>query len=58
MTGQADFMDTVGDLVRLAKTKGGHLTMEEINRCFSDMELSDQQMDYLCLNFQYIFSRI
>lgn len=48
MTQQAEFMEAVGDLLQAGKINGGHLTMEEIGRCFSDMELSEQQMDHIC----------
>jgi RNA polymerase primary sigma factor len=48
MSGQADFLEAVHELERIAKTNSNHLAMDEIRRYFSDMHLEDAQMDYIC----------
>ena len=48
MMGQEDFLDGVRDLMRLAAANGNHLTRKEIDDYFSDMNLSDQQLEYIC----------
>lgn len=62
MTGQADFLDAVRELERLARTNGNHLSMREIDSYFSDMKLSEKQLDYICkyleLHNIYIENRV
>ena len=48
MTGQEDFMAAIHELERLARTQGDLLTMQEITDYFSDMKLTEKQMDYIC----------
>lgn len=48
MTGQTDFLEAVRELLKIAQTGGNHLSMEDINRYFSDMRLEAKQMDYIC----------
>ncbi|MBR0411550.1 MAG: sigma-70 family RNA polymerase sigma factor [Eubacterium sp.] len=48
MTGQEDFMAAIHELERLARTQGDQLAMQEIMDYFSDMKLTEKQMDYIC----------
>ena len=48
MGGQTEFLDAVRELERLAQTNNNHLNMEEIRAYFSDMDLKDEQLDYIC----------
>ena len=48
MGGQTEFLDAVRELERLAQTNNNHLNMEEIRSYFSDMNLKDEQLDYIC----------
>ena len=48
MAGQTDFLEAVQELERIAQTNGNRLGMEEIRQFFSDMQLKEEQLDYLC----------
>lgn len=48
MAGQTDFLEAVQELERIAQTNGNHLDMEEIRQYFSDMQLREEQLDYIC----------
>ena len=48
MAGQTDFLEAVQELERIAQTNGNRLDMEEIRQFFSDMQLKEEQLDYLC----------
>jgi len=48
MTGQTDFLEAVRELERIAQTNGNRLPMKDIAGYFSDMELSEQQLDFIC----------
>lgn len=48
MTGQEDFLGAVKELTRLAQASGNRLSMQEIDSYFSDMELTQKQLDYIC----------
>ena len=54
MGGQTEFLEAVRELERLAETNNNHLDMEEIRAYFSDMDLKDEQLDYIC---RYLESR-
>ncbi len=48
MGGQTEFLDAVRELERLAQTNNNHLDMNEIRGYFADMDLKDEQLDYIC----------
>ena len=48
MGGQTEFLDAVRELERLAQTNNNHLKMEEIRAYFADMNLKEEQLDYIC----------
>ena len=48
MGGQTEFLDAVRELERIAQTNNNHLKMEEIRAYFSDMDLKEEQLDYIC----------
>lgn len=48
MAGQTEFLDAVRELEKIAQTNGNHLEMQEIQEYFSDMNLKEQQLDYIC----------
>lgn len=48
MGGQTEFLDAVRELERIAQTNNNHLNMEEIRTYFSDMDLKEEQLDYIC----------
>lgn len=48
MGGQTEFLDAVRELERLAQTNNNHLNMEDICAYFSDMDLKEEQLDYIC----------
>lgn len=48
MTGQEDFLAAVRELEELAQTREGSLTMQDIEGYFSDMALSEAQLDQIC----------
>lgn len=48
MGGQTEFLDAVRELERLAQTNNNHLNMEDIRAYFSDMDLKEEQLDYIC----------
>ena len=62
MPAAGDFMTMISELERIARTKGDCLKMQEIKDYFSDMELADTQLDYICQYFEgkqiYIEDRV
>lgn len=48
MGGQTEFLDAVRELECLAQTNNNHLDMNEIRGYFADMDLKDEQLDYIC----------
>ncbi|MDO5145858.1 MAG: sigma-70 domain-containing protein [Eubacteriales bacterium] len=48
MGGQAEFLQAVQELERLAETNDNRLDMEEIRDYFSEMNLEEKQLDYIC----------
>lgn len=48
MAGQTEFLEAVRELQRLAETNGNRLEMKEIADYFSDMNLEEKQLDYIC----------
>ena len=48
MTGQNDFLEAVRELERLARASKNHLSMKEIENYFSEMQLAEAQLEYIC----------
>ncbi len=46
--GQADFLEGVSALLKIAETNGNHLKMSEITEYFSDMAFETEQFDFIC----------
>ncbi|MBR5047422.1 MAG: sigma-70 family RNA polymerase sigma factor [Eubacterium sp.] len=52
MTGQAEFMEAIRELERIAQTNGNRLSMGEIRDYFSDYKLDGTQYDFICKYYE------
>ena len=52
MAGQEKFLQAVKELERLGEINGNQLSMEEISSYFSDMNLEEKQLDFICSYFE------
>ncbi len=48
MAGQVEFLEIMKSLEKIGEANGNKISIEEIKQYFSDMELSDAQLDSIC----------
>ena len=52
MAGQEEFMKEIQELEKIGKINGNHLSMDEIHKYFSHMNLDEKQYDFICSYFE------